>query len=218
MKQFIEIFDRIATNTHRLTVFEHFVTMSACAIHNRLVFCQTLEDQYMALQKRYDKQQMDGFSELLAVTIVALDNEPQDYLGSLFMSLDLGNKKTAQFFTPYEISRLMSKLLYPNEGFDECVDRNGYITCQDPACGAGSMPIAFYQQFKEAGYDPNTQLFLSCIDIDPTAAMMCYIQLTALGVPAEVIIGDSLNMEFVRTMKTPAYYRFDWPERLSAQR
>ena len=48
-------------------------------------------------------------------------------------------------------------------------------------------------------------------------AMMCYLQLSLLCIPAEVIIGDALRMDFRRSMHTPAHYLGGWDDRLAAR-
>lgn len=51
-------------------------------------------------------------------------------------------------------------------------------------------------------------------DIDRTAAMMCYIQMSLLGCPAVVVIGDSLTRPFPNSDNeawyTPFYYLNQW--------
>jgi precorrin-3B methylase len=43
---------------------------------------------------------------------------------------------------------------------------------------------------------------------------MCYIQLSLLGIPARVVIGNSLTLKYQREMYTPFLYRVTsmrWP-------
>ncbi|HFD6144905.1 hypothetical protein RIU81_18720 [Salmonella enterica subsp. enterica serovar Gatineau] len=53
-----------------------------------------------------------------------------------------------------------------------------------------------------------------CVDVDPVAAVMCFIQLTLLGIPAEVITGNSLSLQNTRALRTAAYYLNGWLNRL----
>lgn len=42
---------------------------------------------------------------------MALEKNPeQDFLGSIFMSLNLGNEHNGQFFTPYHVCELMAEV------------------------------------------------------------------------------------------------------------
>ena len=44
--------------------------------------------------------------------------------------------------------------------------------------------------------------------------MMCYLQLSLWHVPAEIIIGNTLTMEFRQALYTPAHYLHGWDARL----
>ena len=71
-----------------------------------------------------------------------------------------------------------------------------YRTASDPACGAGAMLIAFANAAKRHGINYQKHVLFVSQDIDRTAAMMCYIQMSLLGCPAVVVIGDSLTRPF----------------------
>jgi len=51
-------------------------------------------------------------------------------------------------------------------------------------------------------------------DIDRTTALMCYIQLSLWGVPAQVIVGNTLTNEVREVFYTPVYYINQWDRRL----
>jgi hypothetical protein len=55
----------------------------------------------------------------------------------------------------------------------------------------------------EADINPSMHMFGSCIDIDPVAADMAFIQLSLLGIAAEVVTGNTLTMQFRRVRYTP---------------
>ena len=110
--------------------------------------------------------------------------------------MNLQQEQKGQFFTPYHISEFMSELQFPGIGADEAVQENGYISVSDPACGAGAMLIAFANVAKKHGINYQKHVLFVAQDIDRTAAMMCYIQLSLLGCPAIVAVGDSLAKPF----------------------
>ncbi|ELT2938103.1 SAM-dependent DNA methyltransferase, partial [Salmonella enterica] len=56
-----------------------------------------------------------------------------------------------------------------------------------------------------------------CIDIDPIAADMAFIQLSLLGIPAEVVTGNTLTMQLNRVRYTPVYYINNFEKRLEDQ-
>lgn len=75
---------------------------------------------------------------------------------------------------------------------DEELKKKGYITVSDPACGAGAMLIAFANMARAHGINYQKEVLFFGQDIDLTAALMCYVQLSIWGCPAIVIVGDSL--------------------------
>jgi hypothetical protein len=62
--------------------------------------------------------------------------------------------------------------------------------------------------------NPAEKLFVQCIDIDRLAGFMCYLQLSLWHIPAEVIIGNTLTLNFREVYYTPAYHLMGWNNRL----
>lgn len=213
-KAFVDSFNQLSRRHGRFNVFGDFVTMSAISLHNAVCFDQKLEDEYLKTVERYDRSDINIFPALLGHTINLLEPEPTDILGSLFMELELGNKHTGQVFTPSSISELVSQVLTGD------LKQLGkpYISLSDPCCGAGSLGLAFVKQMLAAGHDPAYKLWMQCIDIDRTAALMCYIQLTLWNVPAQVIVGNTLTLDYREQWFTPAYWLFDWPRRFKFEK
>lgn len=213
-QSFISLFNSIARHKHRYSVFTDFVAMSAIAIHNAVNKSQKLEDEYLSIVARYSKEEVNEFCELLANFVELMDQEPADVLGSLYMELDLGNLNNGQFFTPHEISLLMARMAY-GDVLDSMKSSNKpFITLSEPACGAGGMVLAFANEMLKKGLNPAEKLYVQCIDIDRLAGLMCYLQLSLWHIPAEVIIGNTLTMDFREVYYTPAYYLGDWNSRL----
>lgn len=127
------------------------------------------------------------------VTLAMEDNPEQDFLGSFYHYLELHQEQKGQFFTPYNISRFMAEVLFEKNDARRKLEQNNYISVSDPACGAGAMLIAFANAAKRSGINYQKQVLFVAQDIDHTAAIMCYIQLSLLGCPAVVIIGDTLT-------------------------
>jgi len=151
------------------------------------------EKQYLSVIGRYTAEEQKIFPEMMSIVTLALEDNPeQDFLGSLYHYLELHQEQKGQFFTPYNISRFMAEVLFEKNDAKRKLEQNGYIRVSDPACGAGAMLIAFANAAKRSGINYQKQVLFVAQDIDHTAAMMCYIQLSLLGCPAVVIIGDTL--------------------------
>lgn len=217
-QSFISLFNSIARHKHRYSVFTDFVTMSAIALHNAINKNQKLEDEYLEIVARYSKEEVDKFCELLGNFIILMEPEPADILGSLYMDLEIGNLHNGQFFTPHELSLLLARMTY-GDVLDKMEKSNKpFISLSEPACGAGGMVLAFANEMLKNGINPAEKLYVQCIDIDRLAGFMCYLQLSLWHIPAEVIIGNTLTLEFREVYYTPSYYLGDWDTRLRIRR
>lgn len=206
--EFLQCFKRFGAKHNQHQVFSDFVAMAAASIHNAIAFDETLETNYLTFAKRYSASELIWISELLAHVVNGLEIGFSDFLGDLFMELELGNARAGQFFTPYHVSRLMAQLTF------EPASEQDFVRFHDPACGAGSLPIAFSQVLRESGGNPQADVWMQCWDVDSMVAHMCYIQLSLLHIPAEIVIGNSLSLDIQRTMRTPAHYLGCWDQRL----
>ena len=194
-KEFCSLINRHASRYSRWQIWNDFLYLTAAALAN--VFPvperEEREKQYLSVIGRYTAEEQKIFPEMLTIVTLALDENPeQDFLGSLYHRLELQQEQKGQFFTPYDISRFMAEIQFAGGSEKEELERNGYISVNDPACGAGAMLIAFANAAKRNGLNYQKQVLFVAQDIDHTAAMMCYIQLSLLGCPAVVIIGDTL--------------------------
>ncbi|WP_293546387.1 N-6 DNA methylase [Pluralibacter sp.] len=211
-RDFVRLFSDIARYHHRHEVFRDFVEMASIAVQNAFLRSPELEQEYLTIAGRYQPDDVKRMAHLLACLTGALECQPGDFLGQIFMELEIGSAHMGQFFTPYHLSQLMARLTAGNPR--EQLKDKPFITLHEPAAGAGSMVIAFAEVMAEQGINYQDKLFASCMDIDPVAAHMCYLQLSYLGIPAEVVIGNSLTLDVRRTYRTPLWYVGGWQERL----
>lgn len=144
--------------------------------------------------------------------MAALDEEPRDILGPLYMELEIANKDAGQYFTPPELSELMAQMTFAQE-LDK-LDTQAFITAGEPAAGTGGMILALVKVMITAGHNPAEKLWVQAIDVDRMAALMCYIQLSLWNVPAEVIVGNTLSWDIREVWYTPAHHLGLWKYRL----
>lgn len=211
-REFIRLFRETARYHHRHEVFRDFAEMATLAVQNVFLRSPDLEKEYLAIAGRYQPDDVNRMTQLLGGLTGALECQPGDFLGQIFMELEIGSDHMGQFFTPYHLSALMARLT-AGDVLSE-LEHKPFITLQEPAVGAGSMVIAFAEVLAEQGINYQDKLFASCMDIDATAAHMCYLQLSLLGIPAEVVIGNTLTLVVRRTYRTPMWYVGNWQERL----
>lgn len=201
-------------------VWSDFCLMAACAISSPVdaEHHDKREALYAQTAKKYNAKELELFAELFATVVMALDEDPdQDFLGDLFMQLELGSHWHGQFFTPYSICRCMAEISIAD--MYGILAEKGWCSVNDPACGAGALLIAFANECRRRpGREVNyqTSVLFVAQDIDYTAAMMCYIQLSLLGCPGYVIVGNTLTTPPTESLQnqdvwyTPMYYRDIW--------
>lgn len=67
-------------------------------------------------------------AKCFAIVVEALERNPdQDFLGKLYMSLELGNHWKGQFFTPYNVCECMAGITI-NDNMQTLESRNGYLS------------------------------------------------------------------------------------------
>jgi hypothetical protein len=210
-REFIKLFQHIAPQHRRLTVFEDFLDLASLAIRKTTVLPaegEKIEERYMDVVKRHEKDDVRKMPELLALTTMALESG-EDFLGLVAGELELLNTRGGQFFTPWAICEMMARMTIEGDGIAEIIAEKGFLTLAEPACGAGSLILAPVKVMREQGFDPARQLFVEATDISHMAFKMTYLQLALCGVPAMVRRGDSLwpSGGYEKAL-TPAFFPF----------
>lgn len=218
IQRFVSLFNQTAPDANRWQVFSDFVHMAACSLYNAIHRDETFEADYRQRVARYSTEDAHNMSRLLAEVIEGLEFCPTDFLGQIFMNLELGNTRHGQYFTPYNVCYTMSRMTLSDRLSVLTSGERDFITVSDPACGAGGMIVAMAEAMLEAGFNPQKQMMVYCVDIDPVAAMMCYIQLSLMGIPAIVATGNSLTVAIKREMATPMFVLGHWHHRWQAER
>ena len=198
-KEFLRVFKQLTYRHRAWDIWRDFIVMFACSLSNPLdkSHYDEREKRYMKIIKKYNKKEQNLFPELAAHTVVALEENPeQDFLGGIFMELNLGNDSNGQFFTPYHVCDLMAKIAM-HENVVREVNEKGYITISDSCCGAGATLIAGIhearRQLEKENLNYQNHVLVVAQDIDETVALMCYIQLSLLGVAAYIKIGNTFT-------------------------
>lgn len=215
-RQFIRVFKDTARSLRRWDVFRDFITLAASELDLARIRTQENIESSREICAKYSDNDINNLHELFVQMVCALEAKFHDFLGAIFMELELGDDRNGQYFTPYHIQLLMAKLVMPD--VEQTIRREGVVTVSDPACGAAGMIVAYAEILLEAGFNPSEQMYGHCIDIDPIAADMAFIQLSLLGIPAEVVTGNTLTLKCSRVRYTPVYYINNFEKRLDDQR
>ncbi|KAB2918272.1 MAG: type I restriction-modification system subunit M [Bacteroidetes bacterium] len=162
-----------------------------------------------AIVKNKDlKDMIDHFNEFPA--LINENFEFPDLLGAAYEYLlkhfaDESGKKGGQFYTPYQVVRLLVQLIKPEER----------MTIYDPTAGSGGMLIQSYQYVEEQGQNAeNIQLFGQ--ELDPTVVAICKMNIILHNITKYSIeFGDTLTeplheqngqiMQFDRVIANPPF-------------
>lgn len=194
-KEFLKLFDKLTYLRSAWQVWEDLMTVMACSISNAV---DRTPDKYKRREEQYERAikrigSVEIPAQMLGIITMALENNPdQDFLGKLYMSLNLGSHWHGQFFTPYNVCRMMAEMNF-GDGIQAEIERKGYISVCDPCVGAGAMLIAAANAMRRAKANYQTSAVFVGQDIDRVVAMMAYIQLSLIGCPGYIIIGNSLT-------------------------
>jgi len=178
------------------------------------------EQRYLQVVAQYERAELDLLVQAFSHLVMAYEVRVQaadfgDVLGSTFMMLDMGNAGAGQFFTPYEVSRLMGNMMMGNgQDLIDKTDAQGFVRVLEPACGAGGMLIAAAHAMHDAQLNYQQCMHATAIDIDQRCVHMTFIQLALLHVPAVVIHGNGLTGECREQWFTPAHILGGWGARL----
>lgn len=194
-KSFVQKFRSLCATRSAWEVWTDFVTASACAISNSVkgMHITEVQDRELEYQKCIDRLGgMDTAAAMLSDVIMAFTAKPeQDFLGELFMSLNLGNHWKGQFFTPYHVCEMMAEINLNDA--PAIIEKQGFISINDCACGAGATLIAAANVLRKHKINFQQHALFVAQDIDRVAGMMCYIQLSLLGCPGYVVIANSIT-------------------------
>lgn len=192
-REICKLFESLCGTHSRWQIWQDFVMMSAIAISNKVdaAHSEKREEDYITISSKYSTDELNIFATMFASVVKGMDANPnQDFLGELYMVLELGNAHAGQFFTPYDVCAMMSKL--NDNNIPELLDKRDWIAVSDPACGAGATLVAFANECLRQKVNYQTHCLFVAQDIDYIVGCMCYLQLSLLGCPGYVVIGDSL--------------------------
>ena len=198
-KDFHNHIREISYTRHLWQAWQDFTEVTALAIVQSTGFSQDREDQYMRTIGKYEPKEIQIFPKLISLTIEALELEYCDFLGQMFMELELGSKWHGQFFTPYNLCKVIAQLTISKDQFKD----GQIVTINEPAVGSGAMIIAVCEYLRENNINYQQQLDIIAQDKDYIAFCMSYIQLSLLGCSAKVIYGNTLTLESSLVWQTP---------------
>ena len=227
-REVVKIFLNLSGKYSLWQLWSDFIVMAAISISNVVdkLNAPKREEQYMNIVKRYDNQTIKNFPKILSLIIEGMDFDPdRDFLGEIFMELNLGNDAGGQFFTPYNVCKMMAEI-NKTEEIVKKIEKDRFVSVNDCAYGAGATLIAFANTCKLHNINYQTDVLFIAQDIDFVTACMCYLQLSLLGCSGYVFVGDTITNPCLTADKkgllplqtenvwfTPMFYSDTWTAR-----
>lgn len=196
-KELVKLFNQLSGSRSLWQVFNDCIEMFALSIQNTFCIGQTFEkneNRYKDITKNYSESEIKTIVKIFAEITNALEANPfQDFLGDLYMQLDMGSSALGQFFTPYTVSYAMAESSFDEKNAKAELSQKGYISVLEPAVGGGANVIAFCEVLKNHDINYQTQCVIVCQELSKLTALMCYTALSLIGCAAVVKIGNSLS-------------------------
>lgn len=225
-KEFVGIVDQLSYNRQKWQVWSDLMEVIACSISNSVIRSgdrfERREKEYLEAIRRIGNG--DAAAKAFAVIVEALESNPdQDFLGGLYMRLELGSHWHGQFFTPYSLCQLMAEVEMTDPAAE--VEKKGWLSVCDPCIGGGAMMIAAANHLRRKNVNYHHHVLFVGQDVDRVAGMMAYIQLSLLGCPGYIAIANTLTnpicgdplmpaeKEGQEFWYTPFYYADTWEYR-----
>ena len=218
--QLAKLFENAAHGSGMFELWDAFITsfaaMLASGSGNE---CDWLIERAAGSTGRITKRAAEDVPKLYDPVIQAFEDNPfQDLLGDVYMRLNLGNKNTGQFFTPYNVAHAMAELSADEDAITKQINECGYVTMNEPAAGGGANVIAMAHVMKEKGINYQRHLWFVAQELSELTALTCYVQCSIIGMAGVVQIGDTLRMDFHHALYTPMCVLDDrWAWRMVAK-
>lgn len=103
----------------------------------------------------------------------------QDIIGSAYMELSGSDKQFGQFFTPWNVARMMAEMVIGTPNLDQYTAQHPMTIC-DPACGSGIMLLAAAAVLPRTCIDQGRVAFYG-MDIDETCVRMARLNIGLYG-------------------------------------
>lgn len=165
------------------------------ATHNLMTrtLNEQIEEDYAKRREQVSKP--EKFAEAFGILVMALEENRYDFLGSVMQEMEINDMSgKGQCFTPKDLCQLMVQMQMGDIDPQQWSSRNR-LMIDEPCCGGGAMSIACAKFLMEQKGMFPWQFWIRCTDVDWRCWAMCYIQMTLIGAPAEVIWGNTLTLE-----------------------
>lgn len=99
-KEFLSVFNRLCHSRNSWQVWADLISAIACSLSNA---ADRIPEHFEAREKEYTQcikriGSVEAVAKILAIIVMALESNPdQDFLGKMYMALNLANHRKGQF-------------------------------------------------------------------------------------------------------------------------
>lgn len=187
MKEILKQLERISAFGHSsYSIFDDWLDLMLYALMSD-------DENYLKIVNKYNNDRKEGerpidyFKKAFHLLMAYMKETNDEVLGEIYMSWNISNKHTGQFFTPKHIARFMAQINKP------------YGIINDPTCGSGIMLVEACKTMTSEVL--NEALFVGQ-DIDNTCFKMTALNMLFFNLNSFVIWADTLKMEYYEAFQT----------------
>ena len=207
-KRIVKNLDSFLYKRNKVQVFTDAVEYNALKLaivvspqkqEERIKRIKEIFDTYYADEK--DKQAFDSICLDMTDMLSKMIDHYCDHLGEIYMELSGGKKAAGQYFTPYDVSRLMAEMTVGQSD----ISGGKILTFNEPCCGSGGIIVAVADALNSRGFNYTNDAVFVANDIDRNCALMCYLQTSWAAMPAIVLHQDTITQKAWDEFITPAF-------------
>ena len=98
-RQFISVFRDTARSLRRWEVFSDFITLAASELDMARIRTPENIEQSRKICAKYSESDISNLHTLFCLMVCALEAKFHDFLGAIFMELELGDDRNGQYFS-----------------------------------------------------------------------------------------------------------------------
>lgn len=164
----------------------------------RLERAQSIYEDYT--QNERDSKNFKIVSNGIYTMLKGMIDNFGDHLGEIYMAIAGDKNRVGQYFTPYDVSKMMAMITLGEPPTGEKI-----YTLNEPACGSGGLVVAAADVWKEQGFNYTDKALVVANDIDRNCVLMSYLQISFTGMPAVIKHQDTISQETWDRFITPAF-------------
>lgn len=199
--KFIDTLKTIKKSQQISTTFNDFVLATSLKTANVLLEHPFLDMRFFAVMTKYSDDDIEKFKTLLEILIEVLNNDIFDFLGYVHREIEQ-ESEASEYFSEDEddLTKRFEKNIH---NLEKQLKEMPYFLIQISA----NTAIQLVKLLASKGINPHKQVLIEVSENNTELALMAYLQLSLLSIPAEVVVtDDDSENQVTDSYRTPAYF------------